>query len=54
VLRTSVPEATVNEHCNTSPRKHEVGLASKARYRATVDEISQSECVNLTSKRNLG
>ncbi len=50
----AVPEAAIDVHGNLSARKNNVGPTPHTLQRGTVDEISQAEPVQFSSKRNLG
>lgn len=54
VIGTPVPEASVNEDSNTKPGKHDVCRTADGSNWATMDEVPEPPCVQLSSDRQLG
>jgi len=48
--RAAVPEASVNEYCNSGLRKDNIGSASNAWHDRDVDTEAQTECVQVPSQ----
>lgn len=53
MLRTTVPEAAVDEHCHLHSRKDDVRLPTEAGQWAPVHEVAESPSVELSAQRQL-
>ena len=54
MVRTTVPEAPVDEDGNLDAGEPDVGLSTEAGYRSTMDEIAKSSVVKFSSKCEFG
>ncbi len=53
MLRTTVPEAAVDEHCHLYSREDDVRLPTEARQWAPVHEVAEPPSVELSAQRQL-